>query len=219
MSYQVKKKGGSVVMVDIDSVDSKQRESYVGAIEPYTTVARLHELQAFNKLHADEHRVLRMQEEYGMTVKRTSSIRKRETEKIDSKAFSKTRTGYRMPKKSEKTVEGKHEYPKPKSGTVPVMMTDKSSTEQMMTKKKTTTYNVKDLKRLQILETEISMRKPILADKKTSQAQRRKTLIDIAHHKSEINKITKGTHKTGSDIAKDREKGRIIVVDDEGNVY
>jgi len=51
MSYQVKKKGGSVTMVKIDSVDGQQRESYVGAIEPYTTEKRLHELQTFNRRH------------------------------------------------------------------------------------------------------------------------------------------------------------------------
>lgn len=219
MSYQVKKKGGSVVMVKIDSVDKKQRESYIGAIEPYTTDARLHELQAFNKLHADEHRVLRMQEEYGMAVKRTTSVRKRETDQIDSKALTKARTGYRMPKKSEKGIEGKHEYPKPRIGTVPIMKTEKPTAEAIMTKKKTVTYNVKDLKKLQILETEISMRKPILRDKNTSQTLRRKTIQDIAHHKTEINKITKGDHKSGMDIAKARKQGRIIVVDDEGNVY
>ena len=216
MSNQVVQKGGSVCMVWKKKGES---ERYIGAIEPYTTVERLHELQAFNKRHADELRVLRMQEEYGMTVKRSSSVRKRETRKIDSKALTTSRTGHRMPKKSEETVHGtRHILPKP-------MIGDKSHTEVMaerrkdIVKKDTTTYNIKDLKRLQILETEINMRKPILRDKKTSQTLRRQTITDIAHHRSEINKITKDDHKSGLDIAKARKQGRIIVVDDEGNVY
>jgi len=219
MSYQVKKKGGSVTMVKIDSVDGQQRESYIGAIEPFTTEKRLHELQEFNVLHADEHRVLRMQEEYGLVVKRTSSVKKREKVKIESKAFSKEHKGFRMPKKSEKIVEGEHKYPKPKIGTVPVMMSEKPSTERMMTKKKTLTYNIKDLNRLQKLEAEIRTVKGILQSKKSTKEQKRYALMNIRGNQKEIRKITKGPHKSGRDIAKDREKGRIIVIDDEGNIY
>jgi len=188
-------------MVKIDSVDGQQRESYIGAIEPFTTEKRLHELQEFNVLHADEHRVLRMQEEYGLVVKRTSSVKKREKVKIESKAFSKEHKGFRMPKKSEKIVEGEHKYPKPKI------------------KKKTLTYNIKDLNRLQKLEAEIRTVKGILQSKKSTKEQKRYALMNIRGNQKEIRKITKGPHKSGRDIAKDREKGRIIVIDDEGNIY
>ena len=220
MSNQVVSKGGSVCMVWKKKGES---ERYIGAIEPYKTVERLHELQAFNKRHADEHRVLRMQEEYGMIVKRTSSIRKRENEKPDSKVFSKARTGYRMPKKSEPMLTGMALYPKQapirKIGTVPVMMTETPTTEKMVTKKKSTTYNVKDLTRLQKLEAQNrSCEGEFQSGKLTPQAEM--NMADrIRSNEKEIDKITQGTHKTGMDIAKDRKKGRIIVVDDEGNVY
>jgi len=219
MSYQVKKKGGSVVMVKIDSADGQQRESYIGAIEPYTTKERLHELQTFNKLHADEHRVLRMQEEHGLVVKRTSSVRKREKTKIESKAFSKERKGFRMPKKSEPIVHGRrHILPRSK-------LSEKPHTEIMMerrqkkVKKDTITYNIKDLTRLQKLEAEIKTVKGILNSKKSTKEQKRYALMNIRGNQQEIRKITKGKHKSGLDIAKDRKEGKIIVVDDEGNTY
>ncbi len=41
----------------------------------------------------------------------------------------------------------------------------------------------------------------------------------IRSNEKEIDRITKGRHKSGSDIAKDRERGRVIVTDKEGNVY
>ena len=105
-----------------------------------------------------------------------------------------------------------------KIGAVPVMMKGDRTTSAMMTKKKTVTYKIEDLKTLQENETDISRYKGML--KKTLPSDRRRILlISISTLRKENNMILKGSHTCGKDIATDREKGRVIVTDKSGKVY
>ncbi len=106
-----------------------------------------------------------------------------------------------------------------KIGTVPVMMKGTPSAPAMMRKKKTIIYDIEDLTRLQKLEAQNrSCEGEFQSGKLTPQTQM--NMADrIRSNEKEIDRITKGRHKSGSDIAKDRERGRVIVTDKEGNVY
>jgi hypothetical protein len=105
-----------------------------------------------------------------------------------------------------------------KIGTVPVMMKGTQSAPKIMTKKKTVTYNVDELKTLQKNETDISFYKTRLS-RKIKPDERRAILVSISVLKKENKTILKGQHKSGKDIAEARNRGRVIVVDSTGKTY
>lgn len=189
MTQQIKWCGGSVVLVERYYEDGKQKEKYIIAIEPKTTKARLE------------------------IVRKTYF-----SKKWKPKSLSTSRTGYRMPKKSEPIVKGKrHILPRPMHSETPHTQT-MMERQKVKKPKKTVTYNVKDLKTLQENETDISIYKTRLS-KKIKPDERRALIVSISVLKKENKMILKSDHKTGKDIAEDRKRGRVIVTDSEGWVY
>ena len=211
MSIQVKHKGGSCVLVDVE----KNREEYLGSIEPFTTVERLHVLQEFNTSNEPEDRVYKMREKYGLILKTGS---RRDTRKIESKALSTRRSGYRMPSKSEKGESGKHDFP------VRKLTEDKPHTQRMMEKprmlkKEKDTYDIDELREVQELEAEIRTIKGEIQSKKMEGKRKQNADEMIARRHVNIESILGHKYKSGKEVYYAHKAGNVRIIDDTGTAY
>jgi len=220
MSYQIVKKGGSVCMVDRNR---NQPERYIGAIEPYTTKERLHQIQAFNKSIPNDLRPMKVMAQFGMIP--TKSIHKTQEKtpkKKEDKSFFKTTS-------KKKTV--RHNYP------VPKLQSDTPHTERMMErhrekkKKRQKTmkaYKISELKRVQELEAENKtlhgelqanqhrvkkVKKFDVEERKALQTENRQIIKEIASRKKQIKKILGAEYSSGKQVAKAAKEGKVVILE------
>jgi len=217
MSYQIVKKGGSVVMVDRNR---NQPERYIGAIEPYTTKERLHQIQAFNKSIPNDFRPMKVMNEFGMIP--TKSIHKTQEKilkKKEDKSFFKTKT---------KPIRKRSSYP------VPKLQSDTPHTERMMERhrekkkerqKTMKAYKIGELKRVQELEAENRtlhgelqanqhrIKKVKNEERKALQTENRQIIKEIASRKKKIKQILGVEYSTGKQVAKAAKEGKVVILE------
>jgi len=220
MSYQIVKKGGSVCMVDRNR---NQPERYIGAIEPYTTKERLHQIQAFNKSIPNDQRPMKVMAQFGMIpVKSKQKVPEKVQKKKEDKSFFKTKT---------KQIRKRSSYP------VPKLQSDTSHTQRMMEKhrekkkerqKTMKAYKISELKRVQELEAENKtlhgelqanqhrikkVKKFDVEERKALQTENRQIIKEIASRKKQIKKILGAEYSTGKQVAKAAKKGKVIILE------
>jgi len=220
MSYQIVKKGGSVCMVDRNR---NQPERYIGAIEPYMTKERLHQIQAFNKSIPNDQRPMKVMVQFGMIP--TKSIHKTQEKtpkRKEDKSFFKTKI---------KQIRKRSNYP------VPKLQSDTSHTERMMERhrekkekrqKTMKAYKIGELKRVQELEAENKtlhgelqanqhrvkkVKKFDVEERKALQAENRQIIKEIARRKKQIKQILGAEYSTGKQIAKAAKEGKVIILE------
>jgi len=220
MSYQIVKKGGSVCMVDRNR---NQSERYIGAIEPYTTKERLHQIQAFNKSIPNDLRPMKVMNEFGMIP--TKSIHKKQEKtpkKKEDKSFFKTKT---------KPIRKRSSYP------VPKLQSDIPHTERMMErhreKKKERqkimkAYKIGELKRVQELEAENKtlhgelqanqhrmkkVKKFDIEERKALQMENKQIIKEIGVRKKKIKQILGAEYSTGKQVAKAAKEGKVVILE------
>jgi len=220
MSYQIVKKGGSVCMVDRNR---NQPERYIGAIEPYTTKERLHQIQAFNKSVPNDQRPMRVMNEFGM-IPIKSKIKKLEKvqKKKENKSFFKTKS---------KKVQKRSSYP------VPKLQEDTPHTQRMMEKyrekkkerqKTMKAYKISELKRVQELEAENKtlhgelqanqhrvkkVKKFDIEERKALQTENRQIIKEIASRKKKIKQILGAEYSSGKQVAKAAKEGKVVILE------
>ena len=217
MSYQIVKKGGSVVMVDRNR---NQPERYVGSIEPFTTKDRLHEIQAFNKQIPNDLRPMRVMNQFGMIP--TKSINKA-TEKRKTKA----RKGFKVPHQTEEEFREDLKRDKLRN-----KKNEKTHTEKMMEKQKEKkkenmkAYTIKELKTVQELEAENrTLHGELQAnqhklrktkdnkERRALQEENRQILKEIGSRKKKTKKILGTEYSSGKQVAEDVEKGKVTIIE------
>ena len=220
MSYQIVKKGGSVCMVDRNR---NQPERYIGAIEPYTTKERLHQIQAFNKSIPNDLRPMKVMAQFGMIP--TKSIHKTQEKtpkKKEDKSFFKTTS-------KKKTV--RHNYP------VPKLQSDTPHTERMMERhrekkkerqKTMKAYRIEELIKVQELEAENrtlygqrqlnerrrkKLRRFDVEERKALQMENKQIVKEIGVRKKKIKKILGAEYSTGKQVAKAAKEGKVVILE------
>jgi len=220
MSYQIVKKGGSVCMVDRNR---NQPERYIGAIEPYTTKERLHQIQAFNKSIPNDLRPMKVMNEFGMIpIKSKIKKPKKLQKKKEDKSFFKTTT---------KQIRKRSSFP------VPKLQSDTSHTQRMMERhrekkkerqKTMKAYKISELKRVQELEAENKtlhgelqanqhrvkkIKKFDVEERKALQSENRQIMKEIASRKKQIKQILGAEYSTGKQVAKAAKEGKVIILE------
>jgi len=220
MSYQIVKKGGSVCMVDRNR---NQPEQYIGAIEPYTTKERLHQIQAFNKSIPNDLRPMKVMNEFGMIP--TKSIHKTQEKtpkRKEDKSFFKTKI---------KQIRKRSNYP------VPKLQSDTPHTQRMMEKhrekkkerqKTMIAYKISELKRVQELEAENKtlhgelqanqhrmkkVKKFDVEERKALQIENRLIIKEIASRKKKIKQILGVEYSSGKQVAKAAKEGKVAILE------
>jgi len=220
MSYQIVKKGGSVCMVDRNR---NQPERYIGAIEPYTTKERLHQIQAFNKLIPNDQRPMKVMAQFGMIpVKSRQKAPEKVLKKKEDKSFFKTKT---------KQIRKCSSYP------VPKLQSDTPHTKRMMERHKEKkekrqktmkAYKIGELKRVQELEAENKtlhgelqanqhrvkkIKKFDIEERKALQAENRQIIKEIGVRKKQIKQILGAEYSTGKQVAKAAKEGKVVILE------
>jgi len=220
MSYQIVKKGGSVCMVDRNR---NQPERYIGAIEPYTTKERLHQIQAFNKSISNDFRPMKVMAQFGMIpAKSKQKVSEKVLKKKEDKSFFKTKT---------KQIRKRSSFP------VPKLQGDTPHTERMMERhrekkkerqKTMKAYKIGELKRVQELEAENKtlhgelqanqhrmkkVKKFDVEERKALQTENRQIIKEIASRKKQIKKILGAEYSSGKQVAKAAKEGKVIILE------
>jgi len=220
MSYQIVKKGGSVCMVDRNR---NQPERYIGAIEPFTTKERLHQIQAFNKSIPNDLRPMKVMNEFGMIpVKSKQKVPKKVPKKKEDKSFFKTKT---------KQIRKRSSYP------VPKLQEDTPHTQRMMERhrekkkerqKTMKAYTIGELKKVQELEAENrtlygelhahrhrmkKVNKFDVEERKAFQIEHRQIIKEIGARKKKIKQILGAEYSTGKQVAKAAKEGKVVILE------
>jgi len=220
MSYQIVKKGGSVCMVDRNR---NQSERYIGAIEPYTTKERLHQIQAFNKSIPNDQRPMKVMAQFGMIPMKSKQKKPEKVQKKkEDKSFFKTKT---------KLVRKRSSYP------VPKLQSDIPHTERMMERyrekkkerqKTMKAYRIGELTKVQELEAENRtlygqrqlnerrrkrLRRFDVEEWKALQMENKLIIKEIATRKKKIKEILGAEYSTGKQVAKAAKEGKVVILE------
>ncbi|MGB9497597.1 MAG: hypothetical protein ACKVE3_07000 [Dissulfuribacterales bacterium] len=220
MSYQIVKKGGSVCMVDRNR---NQPERYIGAIEPYTTKERLHQIQAFNKSIPNNLRPMKVMAEFGMIpTKSIHKVPEKQQKKKEDKSFFKTKT---------KRIQKRSSYP------VPKLQSDVPHTQRMMERHKERkkekqkalkAYRIGELTKVQELEAEKSILKGNLQlnerqrekfedfdseERKALRQEQKDIHHEMAIRRKKIRKILGKDYRSGRGVAQAAKKGEVVILD------
>ena len=220
MSYQIVKKGGSVCMVDRNR---NQSERYIGAIEPYTTKERLHQIQAYNKSIPNEQRPMKVMAQFGMILVKSKQKKPEKVQKKkEDKSFFKTK-GRKVQKRSS--------YP------VPKLESDTPHTKRMMERhrekkkerqKTMKAYKIGELKKVQELEAENrtlhgelqanqhrmkKVKKFDIEERKALQTENRQIIKEIGARKKQIKQILGAEYSSGKQVAKAAKEGKVVILE------